>query len=232
MSNTFKALVAEFVGTFGLVFVSAGALVANMLTNQAIGVVGVALATAFVYATMVTMTMNISGGHINPAVTAALWLAKRIDGRTAGSYITTQLLAAASAALLVTFLFPTAAAEATSLGSVKISTDITMAQAIVLEALMTFLLVSTVFGTMVSPTAPRVGGFGVGLVLLFAMLVVGPLSGAALNPARAFGPALVSGDFEGHIAYWVGPFSGGLAAGLLWWKVLLPEQVSPQTEGL
>jgi len=232
MSNTFKALVAEFVGTFGLVFVSAGALVANMLTNQAIGVVGVALATAFVYATMVTMTMNISGGHINPAVTAALWLAKRIDGRTAGSYITTQLLAAASAALLVTFLFPTAAAEATSLGSVKISTDITMAQAIVLEALMTFLLVSTVFGTMVSPTAPRVGGFGVGLVLLFAMLVVGPLSGAALNPARAFGPALVSGDFEGHIAYWVGPFSGALTAGLLWWKVLLPEQVGPQTEGL
>ena len=230
MSSTLKALVAEFVGTFGLVFVSAGALVADMLTNQALGLVGVALATAFVYATMVTMTMNISGGHINPAVTAALWLAKRIDGRTAGSYMTTQLLAAASAALLVSFLFPTAAAEATSLGSVKVSIDITMPQAIVIEALMTFLLVSAVFGTIVSPTAPKVGGFGVGLVLLFAMLVVGPLTGAALNPARAFGPALVSGDFEGHAAYWLGPLSGGLAAGLLWWKVLLPEQTGPQTE--
>jgi glycerol uptake facilitator-like aquaporin len=144
--------------------------------------------------------------------------------------MTTQLLAAASAALLVSFLFPTAAAEATSLGSVKVSIDITMPQAIVIEALMTFLLVSAVFGTILSPTAPKVGGFGVGLVLLFAMLVVGPLTGAALNPARAFGPALVSGDFEGHAAYWLAPLSGGLAAGLLWWKVLLPEQTGPQTE--
>ena len=151
MSNTLKALVAEFVGTFGLVFVSAGALMVDAWTNQALGLVGVALATAFAYATMVSMTVSISGGHINPAVTAGLWLARKIDKRTAGSYVATQLLAAASAVLLASFLFPAAAAEATSLGSVKISTGVTLTQAIVLEALMTFLLVSTVFGTIVSP---------------------------------------------------------------------------------
>jgi MIP family channel proteins len=232
MSETSKAVVVEFVGTFGLVFVSAGALIVNAWTDGALGLVGVALAAAFAYATMVIMTVNISGGHLNPAVTAALWLAKQIDGRTAGSYITTQLLAAAFAALLASFLFPTSAAEATSLGAVKISTAVTMPQAIVFEALMTFLLVCTVFGTIVSFKASVVGGFAVGLVLLFALLVVGPLSGAALNPARAFGPALVSGDFEGHIAYWIGPVLGGLAAGLLWWKVLLPKSVRTRPEGL
>ena len=82
---------------------------------------------------------------------------------------------------------------------------------------------SAVFGTAVSPDAPRVGGFGIGLVLLFDILVGGPLTGAAMNPARAFGPALVSGEWLGHVVYWVGPIAGAILAALLWEYVLLPK---------
>jgi aquaporin Z len=151
-----------------------------------------------------------------------LWIAKEIDAKTGVLYIGTQLMAAAVAALLVMWLFPSAAGDATSYGTPKISSDLTLVQGVVVEAILTLFLVSAVFGTAVSPDAPRVGGFGIGLVLLFGMLAAGPLTGGAMNPARAFGPALVAADFEGHMAYWIGPVAGGLAAGFLWAKLLLP----------
>jgi len=222
MNNTGRQLAAEFLGTFTLVFVSAGTIVVNAWTNNTLGLVGAALATAIVYAVMVTMTMNISGGHLNPAVTVGVLVAKKIAAKTAGLYVTTQLLAAMIAALLVMVLLPSGAGEATSLGTLKISNDVTMVQAIILEALLTLVLVSAVFGTVLSSDSPKVGGFAVGLVLLFAIMLIGPLTGASLNPARSFGPALLSGDFEGHIAYWIGPLIGGLVGGILWSKVLLP----------
>jgi glycerol uptake facilitator-like aquaporin len=98
-----------------------------------------------------------------------------------------------------------------------------LGQAIGIELVLTFFLMSAVFGTAVSPDAPRVAGFGIGLVLLFDILVGGPLTGAAMNPARAFGPALVAGQWLGHVAYWVGPILGALLAALLWQYVLLPK---------
>jgi aquaporin Z len=222
MNVSMRALMAEFLGTFALVFIGAGTVVINAWTNNALGLVGVALAHAVVFAVMVTATMNISGGHLNPAITAGLWLAKKIEGKTAGVYVVTQLLAAVAAASLLRVLFPAIAGEATSWGTPKISSDVSMWQAIVLEAIMTLFLVSAVFGTIVSKDAPKVVGFAVGLVLLFDILAGGPLTGAAVNPARAFGPALIAGDFEGQAAYWIGPLLGGLAAGWIWWKVLLP----------
>jgi len=222
MNSSVRPAIAEFLGTLGLVFIGAGAIVVNAWTNNALGLLGVGLAVSLAYATMVTTTMAISGGHINPAVTVALWVARKIDAARAGSYVVAQLSGAVVAALLVRLLLPAPAVEATSLGTPKIANDVTMLQAVAAEALLTLLLVSAVFGTIVSREAPKVGGFGVGLVQLCAVLVVGPLTGAALNPARALGPALVSLDFEGHIAYWAGPLLGGLVAGWLWWKVLLP----------
>ena len=89
--------------------------------------------------------------------------------------------------------------------------------------MLTFFLVSAVFGTCVNADAPKVGGFGVGLVLVFDILVGGPLTGAAMNPARAFGPALVAGQWVAHVVYWVGPILGGIVAALLWEHVLLPQ---------
>ncbi len=227
MNRTVRPLAAEFLGTFGLVFVGAGAVVMDTATGGGVGLIGVALANAMVIAVMVTATMNISGAHINPAVTVALLFAKQIDVKMAGLYIATQLLAGVAAAFLLQAVLPPLATDATNLGTPRIAGDLTMLQAITIEATLTVFLVSAVFGTVVSPEAPRVGGFAIGMVLLFAILVGGPLTGAALNPVRAFGPALVAQNWEGHMAYWVGPIAGALVAAVVWVTVLLPKKERP-----
>ena len=223
-TTAMRPLVAEFLATFALIFIGAGAVVMDTHTGGGLGLVGVALAHALVLSIMVTATMNISGGHVNPAVTLALFLAKKIDGRLAGMYVVAQLLGAVAGALLVRALLPSIAGELASYGTPKIASAVSMVQAIGIEAILTFFLVSAVFGTAVSDDAPKVGGFGIGLVLLFDILVGGALTGAAMNPARTFGPAMVALDFEGHAAYWVGPLLGGAVAAGLWAGLLLPKK--------
>jgi aquaporin Z len=171
---------------------------------------------------MITSTMTISGGHLNPAVTVGLLVRRRIDPVSAAAYIVVQLAAACVAAFLVKQLLPSAAIRNAMLGLPVIASSVSLGQAIGLELVLTFFLVSAVFGTAVSPDAPRVAGFGIGLVLLFDILVGGPLTGAAMNPARAFGPAAVSGEWVGQLVYWVGPIAGAILAALLWEYVLLP----------
>jgi len=140
----------------------------------------------------------------------------------------TQLAAACAGAFLVKLLLPPTAIRSAMLGVPVIASNVTLGQAIGIEAVLTFFLVSAVFGTAVSPDAPRVAGFGIGLVLLFDILVGGPLTGAAMNPARAFGPALVQGEWLGHVVYWVGPILGAVVAALLWQYVLLPKAPVPR----
>ena len=223
MSAKLRPLTAEFVGTFGLVFIGAGSIVVNEASG-ALGLLGVALAHAVVLSVMVTALMRISGAHFNPAVTFGLWLANKIEAKDAGLYVLTQLVAAVVAALLVKTLLPSVAGEITGYGVPRIASDVDMIQAVLIEAILTFFLVSAVFGTAVSPEAPSgIGGFGIGLVLLFDILVGGPLTGAAMNPARAFGPAAIANDWVGQGAYWIGPLLGGAVAALVWGKVLLPK---------
>ena len=223
MSAKLRPLTAEFIGTFGLVFIGAGSIVVNEASG-ALGLLGIALAHAIVLSVMVTALMRISGAHFNPAVTFGLWLANKIDAKDAGFYVLTQLVAAVVAALLVKTLLPSMAGEVTGYGVPRIASDVDLIQAILLEAILTFFLVSAVFGTAVSPEAPSgIGGFGIGLVLLFDILVGGPLTGAAVNPARAFGPAAIANDWIGQGAYWIGPLLGGAVAALVWGKVLLPK---------
>lgn len=229
MATLWRRLVAEAFGTFGLVFVGSAAVVVNAFPNAAYGILGIAVAHAFVLAIMITVTMNISGGHLNPAVTFGLLVARKIDLRTALPYIAAQLAGAVLGALLVKYAIPSNVGRVLSYGTPVIASSITLGQAITIEAVLTFFLVSAFFGTAVSPDAPKVGGFGIGLVLLFAILVGGPLTGAALNPARAFGPALVSGNWLGQAVWWMGPLLGGLAAGLLWKLVLLPREKTPES---
>ncbi len=229
MATLSRRLVAEAFGTFGLVFVGSAVVVVNAFPSAAFGLLGIAVAHAFVFAIMITATMNISGGHLNPAVTFGLLVARKIDLRTALPYIAAQLAGAALGALLVKYAIPSNVGRVLSYGTPVIASSITLGQAITIEAVLTFFLVSAVFGTAVSPEAPKVGGFGIGLVLLFAILVGGPLTGAALNPARAFGPALVSGNWLGQAVWWVGPLLGGLAAGLLWKLVLLPPEKTQES---
>jgi MIP family channel proteins len=223
MPSLARRLTAEALGTFGLVFVGAAVVVVNGgFPNSGIGLLGIALAHAVVLSVMITATMTISGGHLNPAVTLGLLAARRIDAASALAYIVTQLAAACVAAFLVKLLLPPNAVRNTMLGVPVIASSVTAGQAIGLELILTFFLVSAVFGTAISPDAPRVAGFGIGLVLLFDILVGGPLTGAAMNPARAFGPAAVSGEWVGHLVYWIGPILGGLLAAVLWEYLLLP----------
>jgi aquaporin Z len=221
MSSLLRRSLAEAVGTFGLVFIGCGSVVSKYFPDANYGVLGIAVAHAIVLAVMITATMNISGGHLNPAVTIGLLVARRTTARTATAYILAQLVAAVLAVLLIKVLYPAGVTRPVSFGTPAIAGAVSLPQAIGIEAVLTFFLVSAVFGTCVNPDAPKVGGFGVGLVLLFDIIVGGPLTGAAMNPARAFGPALLSGQWVGHAAYWVGPILGGIIAALLWEHVLL-----------
>jgi MIP family channel proteins len=224
MPSLARRLVAEALGTFSFVFVGAAVVVVNGgFPNSGIGLLGIALAHALALSIMITATMTISGGHLNPAVTIGLLAARRISVVSAIAYIVTQLAAATLAAFLVKALLPVGAVRSALVGVPVIAGSMTLGQAIGLELVLTFFLMFAVFGTAVSPDAPRVGGFGIGLVLLFDILVGGPLTGAAMNPARAFGPAVASGEWVGHIVYWVGPVAGALLAALVWEYFLLPK---------
>lgn len=226
MPSLVQRLAAEAVGTFGFVFIGAAVVVTNAFPGAGYGLLGVALAHALALAVMVTAMMRISGGHLNPAVTAGLLAGRRIGARDAALYVAAQLVGAVAAGFLVKALLPTGAASVVGYGTPVINGQITLGKAIAIEAVLTFMLVSAVYGTAVARSAPAVGGFGIGLTLLFTILVGGPLTGAALNPARAFGPALAANSWTGHAAWWIGPILGGLVAGLLWDRVLLKgEQV-------
>ncbi|MEX0691182.1 MAG: aquaporin [Gemmatimonadales bacterium] len=217
-----RPLVAEFFGTFALIFVGAGSIIMEFRTNGGVGLVGIALAHGVVLSVWVTAGMRISGAHYNPAITFALWMSRHIDGKGALRYVGAQLAGAVTAALVLSLLFPSAATIAADLGVPRLASGVDLTRGILIEALLTFFLVSAMYGTVVSSEAPSVGGFGVGLALFFSILAAGPLTGGALNPARAFGPALVAGAWHGHIAYWIGPALGAAVASLIWSKVLLP----------
>jgi MIP family channel proteins len=221
MPSLLRRSLTEAVGTFTLVFIGCASIASRYFNEANYGLLGIALAHAVVLSVMITATMSISGGHLNPAVTIGLLVARRATGRTAAAYIAAQLVGAVLAALLLKYLWPVNLTRSISLGTPAIAGNVLLTQAMGIEAVLTFFLVSAVFGTCVNPDAPKVGGFGVGLVLLFDMLVAGNLTGAAMNPARAFGPALVSGQWVGHAVYWVGPILGAIIAALLWEHALL-----------
>lgn len=221
MTSLPRRAVAEALGTFGLIFFGCGAVVVSSLPGASYGLLGVALAHAVVLSVMITATMAISGGHLNPAVTIGLLSVKRIDAKTAGVYVLAQLVGAALGALTLRLVFPSGVVRVGTLGTPVLANAMTMMDGILLEAVLTFFLVSAVFGTAVSPDAPKVGGFGIGLVLLFDILIGGTMTGSAANPARAFGPALVSGTWYAQPVWWIGPILGGIAAAWLWDKVLL-----------
>jgi aquaporin Z len=225
MPKLLRPLTAEFVGTLLFVFLGAGsvvAFVANSPTSGSVGPLGVALAHGVGMGIIVSMTMSISGGHINPAVTFGLWIADRIDGRRAGQYVLAQVLGAVSGAALVKAVLPRLAVGIALVGTPRLASDVTFMQGVWIEALLTFFLVSAVFGTAVSSEAPKVGGFGIGLAIFVAALVGGSFTGAVLNPARALGPALVAWQWNAHAVYWIGPLIGAGVAAALWKAVLLP----------
>ena len=211
-----RAPAAEFIGTLLFVFVGAGSAIANQGGGAGLAI---ALANGIGLAVAITIMLPISGGHLNPAVSFALWISKQIDAVTLGKYVLAQLLGAIVAALLLKATFPAAATRMTQVSGSMLQ----IIAPISLEALFTFFLVSAVYGTIVSPQAQRVGGFAVGLVVVVCALGGGgALTGAVMNPARAFGPALVSWDWHAQAVYWIGPLLGAAAAAGVWRYLLLP----------
>ena len=224
MPKLVRSVVAEMVGMLLFVFLGAGSVVMNAATGGSLGSLGIALAHGVGMAIIVSATMNISGGHHNPAVTFGLLIAGKIDAMTAGVYVMAQLVGALLGALLINALLPSAAVHATLGGTPQLAPTVTLMQGIWIEAVLTFFLVSAVFGTAVSTDAPRIGGFGIGLAIAVDALVGGSLTGAMMNPARAFGPAIVAHEMHGQAVYWIGPLIGAAIAAALWRWVLLPKE--------
>jgi len=219
-----RALLAEAVGTFALVFIGAGSVLANSFTGGGLGLIGIAFAHGLVLMCMVYATGHISGGHINPAVTIGLWFGRKISSKKAIGYIISQLIGASIAGYLLAAVFTTVPAGL-HLGVTDLASGISQEQGIIIETILTFFLVFTVFGVAVDKRAPQgIYGLAIGLVLTFDILVGGALTGAAMNPARAFGPALASGYWATQIVYWIGPIIGALLAAIVYNYGLLKEE--------
>lgn len=219
MRDAWRHFAAEFIGIFALVFIGGATIMSSTMANIN-PMVPAAIAHGLILAIMVTATMRISG-HLNPAVTIGFMVTKRIEPMMGVVYIIAQLLGAAVAAYALKATFPHAVAAATRLGGQSISADTSLLQAVLCEAIATFFLVFVVFGTAVDPHAPKIGGFAIGLTVTADILAIGSRTGASMNPARSFGPAVVSGVLEGQVVYWVGPIMGAVAAAVLYDQLFL-----------
>jgi aquaporin Z len=202
---------AEFVGTFALVFVGVGSLIYG-------NIVPVAFAYGLAVAVMVCAVGLISGGHFNPAVTLAFFLTRRIAGPLAVAYWVVQLASATLAALLLKWVLPKAATTGLHNGAPSIDPSINAGKAVTIEAVLTFFLVWVVFATLVDVrwTFKQIAGFAVGLTITLDVLMGGGLTGAMMNPARAFGPQLVGNYWHDFWVWYVGPLAGGALAALLY----------------
>lgn len=228
MSKLGTALVAEFIGTFALILIGAGAGALGIG-----GLVGVALAHGLVIVAFAYAYGHISGTHLNPAVTLGVWLAGKIAPGRALAYMAAQLAGGIAGALALCWVL---GGNETGLGATRLAqglvvgtTTITITPAIgvLLEAILTFFLVNTIMNAGISGKATPLDGLAVGFTLVFAILMGGPLTGASLNPARSLGPAIATGDFTDLWVYFVGPALGAALAAFLYRGLLAEEKVNP-----
>jgi MIP family channel proteins len=206
-----KSYWAEFLGTFTLCFIGQGAVVMQQASGAG-SLLVVAVAHGLALAVMISALGAWSGGHFNPAVTLGFVVTRRMSLTSAITYWVSQLSGAIIASFLLRAVMPGEAGEAVHYGVPLMTNGVSVSQGLLIEFALTFLLVTAVWGTLVDERAPKIGGLGIGLAYLMGMLVGGPLTGAAMNPARAFGAACASGVWTHHWVYWVAPMLGGVAA--------------------
>lgn len=212
MQNAPARLLAEFLGVFFLCFAGIGAI-----TNEA-GLTGVALAHGIAIFVAISAFAHISGAHFNPAVTTALAATKRIAPVDAVAYIVAQLLGGLVAAYVADFAFPAWS------GVPALAAGATAGNGIIIEAIATFILMITIMGVAVDSRGSfsTVAGLPIGLSIAGGIFFAGPITGAALNPARWFGPALVAGDLSNAIVWIAGPIVGALLAAFIYDAVAKP----------
>lgn len=229
MENAPARLLAEFVGTFALIFIGAGSIMtAAQLAGGGYSLIGIAAAHGFVLAVMISALGHVSGAHFNPAVSLGVLLAKGIKPVDFVAYVVTQLVAATVAALALTAIYDAAVKDATGLGTPAIGDAYSVGQALLVEGILTFFLVFTVMAVAVDSRGAFkiVAGLPIGFVVFFDILMGGPVTGAAMNPARWFGPALVSGNWSDAWVYIVGPLAGGAIAALIYVAVILKRETA------
>jgi aquaporin Z len=225
---------AEFVGTFTLIFVGAGSIIATGGGN----LTAIALAHGLAIGVMVSAVGHISGGHFNPAITLGFLVTKRIEARLAAVYWFAQFTGALIAALLLRGLLPGRLDDAVNLGAPGLGFGISGGQGLVIEIILTFFLVWVVFATAADPRGSfqSIAGLAIGFTITLDIFIGGPFTGAAMNPARAFGPQLVQDFWADGWVWYLGPLIGAAAAALAYDRLYLrpvgPEPVGPPETGL
>lgn len=222
--GSIKAYVAEFISTLLFVFAGVGSAIAyNKLTADAaldpVGLVAVAVCHGFALFVAVSIGANISGGHVNPAVTFGLALGGQITLLTGLFYWVAQLLGAIVACCLLKFVTGGLAVPIHG-----VAAGVGATEGVVMEIIITFALVYTVYATAADPKKGSLGTIApiaIGFIVGANILAAGPFSGGSMNPARSFGPAVASGNFAGNWIYWVGPLIGGGLAGLIYSNVFM-----------
>jgi MIP family channel proteins len=222
--KVFRPCLAEFLGTFYLCFAGIAAILSN---TQAVGgmsgLLGIALAHGLALSVAVNVFGGESGAHFNPAVTSGFLVTGRIKPALAMAYVIAQLAGATTAAGVCRVIFPAEAVAATTLGLPLPAPWASTGVILLAEFVMTYLLMTSIYGTAIDDRgrAVKIGGFGIGLTVAFDILAGGAVTGASMNPARSFGPALEMMHWEWHWAYWVAPIAGACAAALVYDHVLL-----------
>ena len=212
------ALIVEFLGVFLLTFVGAGAIIGTGGDD----LVAIALAHGLSIAVMVAAAGHISGGVYNPAVAAGLMASGKLPVARGLAFIVAEVLGAIVAALLLRGVFPVAAVDAVNLGTPLPGQGVSAGQALLVEIVLSFFLMFVIFGVAVDSRGPSgIAGLVIGLTVALDILMGGGVSGAAMNPARHFGPALVQGAWRDAWVCWVGPILGAVAAALLYTFLLL-----------
>jgi aquaporin TIP len=225
MRNPWNALIAEIAGTFMFFFVGIGAAATidrmGLASADPAALVVIALAHGVVLAVMVSALGAVSGAHFNPAVTFGVWLAGQIPGRRAVSYILAQLIGGLGAAWALRAVFP--AAVSATLGRPALGAGIDPIVGLGVEVVLTVILLTAVFGTAIDPRGPKVGGLAIGFAITADILMGGPITGAAMNPARWFAPAAVTGVWDFSYVWILGPLIGAALAALAYRFFFLPE---------
>jgi MIP family channel proteins len=213
-----KKAIVEFIGTFSLLFMGIGAIVMTGGEN----LVAIAFAHGLAIGLLIMAAGHISGGFFNPAVTIGMLVTRRISGYNAGVYIVAQLLGAVAGTLFILAAFPESMRDAVNLGVPAVGTGYTTGNALIAEIVTTFFLIFVIFGVAVDQrSAKAVGGLAIGLTITMDIFATGAISGAAMNPARWFGPAIVGGHWDDFWSWIIGPIVGAVVAALIFNDVLL-----------
>ena len=213
-----RKYLAEMIGTFALVFCGTGAIIIDQETGGVITHVGIAVTFGLIVGAMIYTVGDISGAHLNPAVTIAFWIAKKFPAKEIVPYMISQAFGAFSASLILKFLFP----ANQMLGS-TLPSGLPM-QSFVLELILTFILMFVIIHVATgSKEQGMFAGLAIGSVVLLEAMFAGPVCGASMNPIRSLAPALVSGHSEYLWVYLTAPLLGAILA-IFAWQILRPKR--------